>query len=100
MGPTLRVKVSDHPLRCMSVQSKGEITLLRLSQSLYEVQRNEKARCGALFERETHREKILDARQRELKLKERQRSGKGDREGDEAKKNDDEEVDLNALVQE
>ena len=46
-SPTLRVRVSDHPLRCMSVQSKGqmiaagaangEITLLRLSQSLYEV---------------------------------------------------------------
>ena len=52
----------------------------------FQVQKNEKARCGALFERETKREKILDARQRELKLKERQRSGKGDRDGDETKK--------------
>ena len=29
-----------------------------------------------LFERESRREKILEARQRELKLKERERSGK------------------------
>ena len=40
----------------------------------------EKHRCSALFERETKREKILETRQRELKLKERQRSGVGVRE--------------------
>ena len=50
------------------------------------MQRNEKPRVSALFERETKREKILDTRQRELKLKERQRSGKGGREDGETKK--------------
>ena len=35
----------------------------------------EKEICSSLFERENKREKILDARQRELRLKERQRSG-------------------------
>ena len=50
------------------------------------MQRNEKPRVSALFERETKREKILDTRQRELKLKERQRSGKGGREDGATKK--------------
>lgn len=46
-SPALRVKVSDHPLRCMAVQARGDLiacgaangetTLLRLSDSLHEV---------------------------------------------------------------
>ena len=39
-----------------------------------------------MFEREARREKILEARQRELKLKERERSGKGVREDEESKR--------------
>ena len=50
----------------------------RVLQLLYAFQghKQEKTRCNMLFERESRREKILEARQRELKLKERERSGK------------------------
>ena len=60
--------------------------LLSPSENLVNVQRNEKPRCNLLFEREARREKILEARQRELKLKERERSGKGPREDEEKRK--------------
>lgn len=50
------------------------------------MQRSEKVRCNQLFEREARREKILEARQRELKLKERERSGKGPRDDEESKR--------------
>ena len=47
----------------------GTTTLLELSSSLCTMQRNEKALVTAMFERETKREKILESRQRELRLK-------------------------------
>ena len=64
----------------------GDTVLLSPSENLVNVQRNEKPRCNLLFEREARREKILEARQRELKLKERERSGKGPREDEEKRK--------------
>merc|ERR1712098_388911 len=52
----------------------GAITLLSLSDALVDLQKDEKATCNALFERETRREKILESKARELKLKERERN--------------------------
>merc|ERR1711915_687754 len=52
----------------------GAITLLSLSDALVDLQKDEKSTCNALFERETRREKILESKARELKLKERERN--------------------------
>jgi len=114
--PTLRVKVSDS-LRCASVHNSGsliatgavngETTLINLSESLYKGHKQEKTRCNMLFERESRREKILEARQRELKLKERERSGKARIDDDAPKRSgkivlgdeEEEEQDLNEIIE-
>ncbi|WAQ97162.1 DYI3-like protein [Mya arenaria] len=82
--PTLSLQVCDEPLHSLRVQDQGRLvacgshtgttTLLELSDSLYTMQRNEKNLVTAMFERETRREKILDTRHREMKLKERAKS--------------------------
>ena len=38
------------------------------------MQKDEKPMCSSIFERETRREKVLEAKARELKLKEKQRN--------------------------
>jgi dynein intermediate chain 2 len=80
--PTLNIQVCDEPLQCLRVQEQGRLiatgsqsgtlTLLELSDNLCQLQRNEKALVTTMFERETRREKILESRNRELKLKEKQ----------------------------
>jgi len=82
--PILKVKVSEAPLCALRCQEQGRslavgdragaITLLSLSDALVDLQKDEKATCNALFERETRREKILESKARELKLKERERN--------------------------
>ncbi|XP_062381957.1 dynein axonemal intermediate chain 2 [Sardina pilchardus] len=82
--PTLTLKVCDEALYSMRVQDNGRFiacgsqlgtaTLLEVSSGLCTLQRNEKALATAMFERETKREKILEARHREMRLKERSRS--------------------------
>ncbi|KAM3596241.1 uncharacterized protein V6R79_010830 [Siganus canaliculatus] len=82
--PTLRLKVCDEGLYSLRVQENGRLvacgsqqggaTLLELCGGLWNLQRNEKSMVAAMFERETKREKILEGRQRELRLKERSRS--------------------------
>lgn len=82
--PTLSLQVCDEPLHSIRVQDHGSLiatgsksgttTLLELSEGLCSLQRNEKALVTAMFERETRREKILEARHREMKLKERSKS--------------------------
>lgn len=77
-------QVCDEPLHSLRVQDQGRLvacgshtgttTLLELSDSLYTLQRNEKNLVTAMFERETRREKILDSRHREMKIKERAKS--------------------------
>lgn len=79
--PTLNIQVCDEPLQCLRVQEHGRLlatgsqsgtlTLLELSDNLCTMQRNEKNLVSTMFERETRREKILEARNRELKLKEK-----------------------------
>ena len=48
--------------------------LVELSDNLCALQTNEKALVTAMFERESRREKILEARHREMRLKERDKS--------------------------
>lgn len=82
--PTLSLQVCDEPLHSLRVQEQGRLvacgshsgttTLLELSDSLFGLQRNEKNLVTLMFERETRREKILDTRHREMKLKERAKS--------------------------
>ncbi|CAM9437147.1 unnamed protein product [Lampetra fluviatilis] len=92
---TLTLQVSDEPLHSLRIQDNGRFlacgsqngtaTLLELSSGLSSLQRNEKALITAMFERETKREKILEARHREMRLKERGRSEQGrDEEGRES----------------
>ncbi|KAI1886582.1 hypothetical protein AGOR_G00197290 [Albula goreensis] len=82
--PTLSLKVCDEALYSLRVQDNGRFlacgsqlgmaTLLEISPGLCTLQKNEKALATAMFERETKREKILEARHREMRLKERSRS--------------------------
>ncbi|XP_030597803.1 dynein intermediate chain 3, ciliary [Archocentrus centrarchus] len=82
--PTLSLKVCDKALYSLRVQDNGrlvacgsqlgEATLLEICTRLSTLQKNEKSLLAAMFERETKREKILEARQREIRLKERSRS--------------------------
>ncbi|XP_041664047.1 dynein intermediate chain 2, axonemal [Cheilinus undulatus] len=82
--PTLSIKVCDEPLYSLRLQDNGRLvacgsqgggaTLLEVCPGLSTLQKNEKSLLAAMFERETKREKILEARQREIRLKERSRS--------------------------
>ncbi|NXL39807.1 DNAI2 protein, partial [Glaucidium brasilianum] len=82
--PSLSLKVCDEPLASLRLQDNGcvigcgsklgTVTLLEISSGLCTLQRNEKTMATAMFERETKREKILEARHREMRLKERDRS--------------------------
>ncbi|XP_047460178.1 dynein axonemal intermediate chain 2 isoform X2 [Mugil cephalus] len=82
--PMLSLKVCDSALYSLRVQDSGrlvacgsqlgEATLLEVCCGLSTLQKNEKTLLAAMFERETKREKILEARQREIRLKERSRS--------------------------
>uniref|UniRef100_A0A3Q2ZT59 Dynein axonemal intermediate chain 2 n=1 Tax=Kryptolebias marmoratus TaxID=37003 RepID=A0A3Q2ZT59_KRYMA len=97
--PTLSLKVCDKPLYSLRVQDNGrlvacgsqsgEATLLEICSGLSTLQKNEKSLVAAMFERETKREKILEARQREIRLKERSRSEQS--KDDETGREDDEE---------
>ncbi|XP_030317971.1 dynein intermediate chain 2, axonemal [Calypte anna] len=82
--PTLSVKVCNESLYSLCLQDTGSviacgselgtITLLQISSGLCTLQRNEKNSANAMFERETRREKVLEARYRERRLKERAQS--------------------------
>ncbi|XP_020136434.2 dynein axonemal intermediate chain 2 [Microcebus murinus] len=102
--PALSLKVCDEALFCLRVQDNGcfiacgsqlgTATLLEVSQGLSTMQRNERNVASSMFERETRREKILEARHREMRLKER-----GKAEGKEEDQKEDELVtDLPAMV--
>nr|XP_042138999.1 dynein axonemal intermediate chain 2 isoform X3 [Peromyscus maniculatus bairdii] len=96
--------VCDEALFCLRVQDTGCLiacgsqlgttTLLEVSSSLSTLQRNEKNIASSIFERETRREKILEARHREMRLKE-----KGKAEGkDDDQKDEEMALDLDELV--
>ncbi|XP_049717387.1 dynein axonemal intermediate chain 2 isoform X2 [Elephas maximus indicus] len=102
--PALTLKVCDEALFCLRVQDNGCLiacgsrlgttTLLEVSHGLATLQRNEKNIASSVFERETRREKILEARHREMRLKE-----KGKAEGKEEELREEETAtDLEGLV--
>ncbi|NWU95710.1 DNAI2 protein, partial [Upupa epops] len=88
--PSLSLKVCEEPLSSLRLQDSGcllacgsklgTVTLLEISAGLCTLQSNEKALATAvvpallqMFEREARRERLLEARQRELRLRERLR---------------------------
>ncbi|OBS71165.1 hypothetical protein A6R68_00289 [Neotoma lepida] len=102
--PALSLKVCDEALFCLRVQDTGCLiacgsqlgttTLLEVSSSLSTLQRNERNIASSIFERETRREKLLEARHREMRLKE-----KGKAEGrDDDQKDEETSLDLEELV--
>ncbi|PAA61501.1 hypothetical protein BOX15_Mlig008431g2, partial [Macrostomum lignano] len=88
--PTLTVQVSDEPLQSLRLQEHGRLmacgsqggvaTIVELSEGFYAQNRNERNLVNTIFERETRREKILEARHREMKLKEKKGGGGDDEE--------------------
>lgn len=80
-APILSIKVCDDAVNCIKVHDQGclmavgcnngNTSLLELSDSLSVSNKNEKSAVTAMFERETRREKILEARNKELRLKEK-----------------------------
>lgn len=83
---TLSVKVSEAPIYSLKVEDSGRMiacgskdgscTLLELNSGLSTMQPNEKQTMGAIFERETRREKILADRARDLMLKAKQQQNR------------------------
>ncbi|CAH8651836.1 unnamed protein product [Heterobilharzia americana] len=78
-APALNIQICDEPLHCLRIQEQGRLlatgshsgvcTILELSEGFWSQPKNEKSVVTAMFERETHREKILEARHREIKLR-------------------------------
>lgn len=85
--PVLQVQVTDQALTSFNVQDTGRLitvgaadgstTLLELCDGLSSAQPGEKQAVGLMFERETKREKNLEQRARELKLKAKRGQGEG-----------------------
>lgn len=75
----LSIKVCDEPLLCMRAHEGGRLIsggsqngatfLIEVSSNMATNQKNDKQLLTAMFERENKREKILEAKLRELKLK-------------------------------
>ncbi|CAH1391423.1 unnamed protein product [Nezara viridula] len=81
--PVLSEELSTKPLRCCQVHESGKhiaaagddgtITLVEVSSHFYAQDKNERSLIAAMLERESKREKLIDARNREVKLQQRQR---------------------------
>ncbi|CAE1300154.1 DNAI2 [Acanthosepion pharaonis] len=97
--PTLTIQVCDESLHSLRVQEHGKlaacgshsgtITLLELSSRFYCMQKNEKNIITEIFDRETKREKILETRHKEMKLREKTKSS-GDKDHHEEEHDDSE----------
>lgn len=80
-NPLHRVKVSDNPLTSIKVHENGRLVacgatdgllaLIELEEELAVLNKNDKSLLTAIFDRETKRERILEARSREQRLRER-----------------------------
>ncbi|XP_076663625.1 dynein axonemal intermediate chain 2 isoform X1 [Andrena cerasifolii] len=78
-SPVLSVKVCDEILTCIRPHEQGQLAvvankkgttfLLEFSEALTINQRNDKLLFTALLDRETRREKVIEAKNRELRLK-------------------------------
>ncbi|KAM6377237.1 LOW QUALITY PROTEIN: kinesin-like protein KIF19 [Pluvialis apricaria] len=85
-NPSLSLKVCNEPLSSLRLQDNGcvvgcgsklgTVTLLEISSGICTLheEREDPGHTLYMFERETKREKILEARHREMRLKERARS--------------------------
>ncbi len=81
--PTLAVKVGDSPIQCLSVQAEGSyvavgardgsLTVVELCESLSKAQPEEKKLVAEMLEREATRERVLDARIKEARIREKAR---------------------------
>ena len=79
--PTLTIQVDNEGLKCLRIQEAGSYVacgtidgsayMLELSEGLSTIQNNEKAQVMAMLERESKREKNLEARAKELRAKEK-----------------------------
>ncbi|XP_069701576.1 dynein intermediate chain 3, ciliary [Periplaneta americana] len=77
--PILNVKVCDYQLKSLRAHDQGQLVavgnnlgtsyLVEFSENLATTQRNDKTLLTAMFERESRREKILEARNREIRLR-------------------------------
>lgn len=77
--PVLSIKVCDEPLLCMRAHESGRFIsagskngatfLIEVSDNMTTSLKNDKPLLTAMFERENKREKILEAKSREIKLK-------------------------------
>ena len=77
--PVLSMKVCDEPIRCVRSHESGSLVsvgnergamyLLEVSDNMTYSSKNDKPLFTATLERENKREKILEAKWRELKLK-------------------------------
>ncbi|XP_014093385.2 dynein intermediate chain 3, ciliary isoform X1 [Bactrocera oleae] len=77
--PVLTVKVCDEPLHCVRTNENGKYVscgsklgatfLIEVSDNMVMSAKNDKPLLTAMFERENRREKILEAKSREIKLK-------------------------------
>ncbi|KAL3314150.1 Dynein intermediate chain 2, axonemal [Cichlidogyrus casuarinus] len=106
--PTLSLKVYDDAMQCLRMQDSGKvmacgsqggsISLLEFSESFWCQNKNERAVVNALYERETRREKILETRHREMKLKEKLHSSGGAEEPTETGHQEDDEESEEHLI--
>lgn len=77
--PVLSIKVCDEPLLCMRAHESGRLIsagsengatfLIEVSDNMSVSLKNDKPLLTAMFERENKREKILEAKLREIKMK-------------------------------
>ncbi|KAE8736682.1 hypothetical protein FOCC_FOCC017863 [Frankliniella occidentalis] len=77
--PCLSIKVCDEALRCMRVHEvgqlaaigndKGNVCLIEFSENLAVTNKNDKTLLTHMFERESRRERILEGKSREQRLK-------------------------------
>lgn len=77
--PVLTIKVCDEPLLCMRAHESGRFIsagskngaafLIEVSDNMATSLKNDKPLLTAMFDRENKREKILEAKLREIKLK-------------------------------
>ncbi|KAH8865284.1 Dynein intermediate chain 3, ciliary [Schistosoma japonicum] len=83
--PALNIQICEEPLHCLKIQEQGRLiatgshsgvcTILELSEGFWNQPKNERSLVTAMFERETHREKILESRSREIKLRKTKAQG-------------------------
>ncbi|XP_039285506.1 dynein intermediate chain 3, ciliary [Nilaparvata lugens] len=78
-SPNLSVKVCDEPLRCLRCHESGQLVavgndkgtsfLVEFSENFITTAKNDKPMLTAMFERESRREKIIEGKMREVRLR-------------------------------